>query len=107
MDDLIRRQDAIDAINSYIQKQIPIGTASFQDGVVDGYARCVSILKRLPSAQPEAQKYGHWIKIRDEEDGNTLYECSECHKGECHCHIVEVSYCWNCGARMDGDAVDS
>lgn len=47
------------------------------------------------------QRAGKWIHIRDEEDGNALYECSVCHKGEIHVPIVEVSYCWNCGARME------
>ena len=103
MDDLIRRQDAIDAITASINQ---FGSR-YTTEQLNMWGLFTQMIRELPSAQPEAQKYGHWIKIRDEEDGNTLYECSECHKGECHCHIVEVSYCWNCGARMDGDAVDS
>lgn len=63
---------------------------------------CLEGLNNMPSAQPE-RKTGKWIHIRTEEDGNALYECSVCHKGEIHVPIVEVSYCWNCGARMDGD----
>ena len=51
----------------------------------------------------EERKTGKWIHIRDEEDGNALYECSVCHKGEIHVPIVEVTYCWNCGAKMEGE----
>lgn len=54
-----------------------------------------------PTVEPE--RHGRWIHIRTEPDGNALYECSECHKGEVHVPIVEVHYCWNCGARMDGE----
>ena len=55
-------------------------------------------------AQPtiEERKTGKWIHILTEADGNALYECSECHKGEVHVPIVEVKYCWNCGAKMEG-----
>lgn len=47
------------------------------------------------------RKTGKWIHIRDEEGGNALYECSVCHKEELHVPTVEVSYCWNCGVRME------
>lgn len=59
-------------------------------------------LEKLPSAQPE-RKRGRWILVHEaDENGNALYECSVCHKGETHVPTVDVSYCWNCGARMDG-----
>lgn len=50
--DLINRQDAIDAIEHYIDevRNIPMGTA-FKEGVKDGYYRTTSIIKRLPSAE--------------------------------------------------------
>ena len=50
------------------------------------------------------RKRGKWIFIRGEEDGNALYECSECGKGDIHAPEVMVSYCWNCGADMRGDS---
>ena len=58
-------------------------------------------VKRMPTI--EERKTGRWIHIRDEEDGNALYVCSVCYKGEVHVPIVEVSYCWNCGADMRGE----
>lgn len=46
---------------------------------------------------------GRWIEIQaPDSDGNALYECSICHSGEVHVPIVEVPFCWHCGARMDG-----
>lgn len=52
MDDLIKRSDAIDAIDHYLGevKNIPMGTA-FKEGVKDGYCRIQSIIMSLPSAQ--------------------------------------------------------
>lgn len=65
---------------------------------------CKEILEEIDSAPTiEERKTGKWIHIRDEEDGNALYECSVCHKGEIHVPIVEVTYCWNCGAKMEGE----
>lgn len=55
-----------------------------------------------PSVQPQPRT-GKWIHIRTEEDGNALYECSLCHMGEIHVPIVEVKYCWNCGAKMEAE----
>ena len=57
-------------------------------------------IQEQPTIEPE-QKTGKWIHIRTEEDGNALYECSVCHKGEIHVPIVKVSYCWNCGTKME------
>lgn len=59
------------------------------------------IVVSQPTIEPE--RHGRWIHIRTEPDGNALYECSECHKGDVHVPIVEVHYCWNCGAKMEGE----
>ena len=91
MDDLISRQAAIDDLHGKDPSQV-WDTA---DGEV--------WINALPSADVQPVRHGHWIHILTEEDGNALYECSVCHKGEVHVPIVEVSYCWNCGARMDGE----
>lgn len=56
-----------------------------------------------PSAEPD-RKTGKWIYIRTDSDGNAWYECPFCHRSETHVPIVDVAYCWNCGARMEGDA---
>lgn len=96
MGDLISRQAALDAINHIC----PVDTE--YDCTLLDRVDVRFVLSELPSAQPERPK-GEWIHIRDEEDGNALYECSVCHKGEVHVPIVEVSYCWNCGADMRGE----
>lgn len=47
-------------------------------------------------------RHGKWLYIRTDDDENGVYECSVCRAGEVHSKIVNVRYCWNCGARMDG-----
>lgn len=48
--------------------------------------------------------HGRWIDDGGlDEDGNGQYRCSCCGVGEKHNPTVTVSYCWNCGAKMDGD----
>lgn len=95
MSDLISRQAAIEAL---------CRECSGESTPCDPFL-CSEVIaiQKLPSTEPERPK-GEWIHIRDEEDGNALYECSVCHKGEVHVPIVEVSYCWNCGADMRGGA---
>ena len=123
MDDLISRQDAIKVvkgIDSYFVKYIEQLPSAQPDG---RYINADELIKRLkeagheeaaamalkmagherkknlPSAQPE-RKTGKWIYIRAEENGNGLYQCSVCSKGDIHAPEVEVPYCWNCGARI-------
>lgn len=50
----------------------------------------------------EERKTGEWIHIRDEENGNGLYECPICHRGDIHAPEAKVNFCWNCGAKMEG-----
>lgn len=78
---------------------------SYMEGWCKGFNaavdHCIGHVIHAPTIEPE-RKTGKWIHIRTEEDGNGLYECSECHKGEIHVPIVEVKYCWNCGTKMEG-----
>ena len=47
--------------------------------------------------------HGRWIDDGGlDEDGNGQYRCSQCGVGEKHNPTVTVSYCWNCGTKMDG-----
>ena len=84
MDDLISRQAAIEKISETIWD-----TAVAND--------VKTLLKELPSAQPERKK-GKWIN----RSLNILYPewerytCSVC--GE---HSNRYDYCPNCGAKMD------
>ena len=47
---------------------------------------------------------GRWIQHGElDEDGNGQYHCSVCSAGEKHNPIVDVPYCWKCGADMRGE----
>ena len=59
-------------------------------------------IDEMPTVNSVPNRHGKWLYIRTDDDENGVYECSECHAGEVHSTIVEVRYCWNCGARMDG-----
>lgn len=58
----------------------------------------------VPTAEVKPIKHGRWICLRDG-DNIGLYECSECHKRDIHAKGCNISYCWNCGAKMDLDEV--
>lgn len=88
-DDMIGRQEAIDAIKKDI-----MGGLNYE-----------SIIKRMPPAIPE-QKAGHWEEKRKEnwaQKGYTVtaaadywFECSECGAP----FIFSTKYCPSCGAKM-------
>ena len=49
----------------------------------------------------EARTKGKWENTGEcEERGTVRYICSECGRDDWHFPLSEVSYCWNCGARM-------
>lgn len=61
-----------------------------------------NVIESIPGEDVQPVRHGHWIMVNEpDENGNALYQCSECHRGETHTPIVEVPYCWHCGAQMD------
>lgn len=60
-------------------------------------------VKVEPIEVPKPVRHGRWKFIRDEGDGNSLYECSECGQGDIQSPEVIVPYCWHCGAKMDAE----
>ena len=96
MNDLISRQEAIDAIIA----------ETYMDGAY-GYADCkdlVDTLENLPSAQPE-QKKGKWVYDSESYPlGNPAgyYNCNQCGESV----LCKSNYCPNCGADMRGDEDD-
>lgn len=90
MDDLIRRQDAIEAL---IQE--------FYSNVDDYISekQAVHAIDSLPSAQPE-RKRGEWIDYT--EDG--YVECPFCHSAtNCDGNKDELHFCFSCGADLKGE----
>lgn len=65
-------------------------------------------VKEKIMAKMEPPKMGRWIPFGSLDlDGNQQYNCSLCHCLEVHTPAAKVSYCWNCGAKMEGnDAVN-
>ena len=62
----------------------------------------------LKHGKEQEPKTGHWIlaDIQSEEDidnDNYRYICSECQHSDIHAKDIEVPYCWNCGAKMEGE----
>ena len=99
MSDLIRRQDAINAIG-----EKPVGDTDWDLGCRNQWEWDTEILRTLPTAEPERNK-GHWIKHENPTFGKCMkifYECSECHRGVGCEYFVRRSFCPNCGADMRG-----
>lgn len=67
-------------------------------------ARFVKALQDAPTVDAVPVMHGRWIDDGGlDEDGNGQYRCSQCGVGEKHNPTVTVSYCWNCGAKMEGE----
>lgn len=65
------------------------------------YANAMDFIDTIPAANVQPVKRGRWIwdsNAPHREHG--AYKCSNC---GCHSDFEE-NYCYNCGARMDGDA---
>lgn len=86
MSDLIRREDAIEAIERAVTKEAARWS-----------------IKELPSAQPE-RKRGEWIKHPEQKNiyGGKCVECSICKTKYVVQYIEDELFCRNCGAEMGG-----
>lgn len=97
--DCISRQSAIDAIHEDADWLASQGS----DWQVERMERDKSILRSLPSAEPE-RKRGEWIDHSDE----GYVECPFCYSAtNCDGNKDELHYCFSCGADMrEGDSDD-
>ena len=89
MDDVIYRQDAINAL-----------LESYEDNMDVEF-----ILEKLPSADVQPVRHGRWIRHTEQKNifnGKTI-ECSECGEKYVVQYIKDEKFCRNCGARMDGE----
>lgn len=88
-EDLISRKAAIDALDNI---KIPRNASWYPY-----YQQALTVMSRLPSAQPERKK-GKWINIRHD----NIAECDQCGTiGE-----AWMNFCFICGADMRGDDRD-
>ena len=94
MDDLIRRQAAIDALND-----------EYHGMISDESMKIYQIINWL-SELPSAERRGRWIGERLIYPSGIIlfiYLCSECGHEERHAYedAKPSNYCPNCGARME------
>lgn len=72
MSDLIDRQAAINAINSWFEKaKHPMNRGAYNNGEVAAYSTAISEIENLPSA--EQGQHGRWEFI-----GDQMFRCPEC-----------------------------
>ena len=101
MNDLISRQEAIDALAKFVPYAIcDESTESYTNGLTDAY----NLICQLPSAEPV--KHGKWIVWDEIIAGiyHTVSECSECGFTTDKMSREEMPYCPNCGADMRGES---
>lgn len=104
--DYIRRADAVDALTKTMPTPAtPDGTGEFDHEIHiadEAFADAIRIIEFLKPADVVQVVHAHWIQTSaEDENGNAYYYCSNCGRGESHNPIVEVPYCWKCGAKMD------
>lgn len=95
MDDLISRQQAIDALRKMQTYKLFAG----DDMLLIDQAEAQTELMMLPSAQPE-RKTGHWIL-----DRSGAYCCSNCME-PCAGYVMmkpRDKFCKMCGAKMEDE----
>ena len=104
MDEYIKREMALEAIDEYFRTTNPDGDEQI------GVLKSRRIIRTLPPADVDTVWHGRWIDkplIKSFKHTNIpVVECSEC--GIDFCDIINNHYfmyrfCPNCGARMDGD----
>jgi hypothetical protein len=102
MSDLIKREDAIEAIHNYWKKRLDtLPTADIQqtDKILEHNKTLCNFINAIPSA---GRPQGEWREVTNGRGG---HECSNCHEyapsymsGDEHLS----DFCPNCGAKMKG-----
>lgn len=90
MTDAISRSAAIEALNQHSYETI------------SDYDKTVELLNELPVLDVVPVVHARWIAIRMAGE-RVAIQCSAC-KNYDNPSKVRGNYCWNCGARMDGEA---
>ena len=88
----------------YIDKQEAIETVAFYREDPDGIDHALNSIKSIPSADVVPVAHGRWSEELVCGGMNEMwdYTCSVC-GGVVHNPYHYMSYCPNCGAKMDGD----
>lgn len=90
MTDAISRSAAIEALDQHSYETI------------SDYDKTVELLNELPALDVAPVVHARWIVKRMA--GNIIaLQCSNCENFD-NPSKVRGNYCWNCGARMDGEA---
>lgn len=101
MDDLIKRQDAIDAVLDKENHDVDYHDAEF------AFNDALIVATNAISDVPSAQKKGHWVDGKRMKMDGTYYwfrQCSVCdYERDDDDSDKDTNFCPNCGADMRGD----
>ena len=96
MTEYIDRKIAIERIQPHVKPKTMYG-----EGYLNAIEHATAILELIPAADAQPVRRGRWTwdsNAPHREHG--AYKCSNC---GCHSDFEE-NYCYNCGAKMDGDS---
>ena len=94
MNDLISREALINYIKAW---NIGSGIAHDQNTFI-GAVNAQEVVDAVEVV------HGKWKRQTDyDENDNAVFECTNCMHGDIHARSAIVPFCWNCGARMDGE----
>ena len=104
MNEYIEREYLVDHIHACMENDRLMKTATKEE--------ILQMVADAPSADVQPVVHGKWVlsdnqRREDVDNGNYLYFCSQCLRSDLHAKSVTVSYCWNCGAKMDGEGADN
>ena len=103
-EDLIKREDAIEAIHNYWKKRLDtLPTADIQqtDKILEHNKTLCNFINAIPSAD---RPQGEWINKHEWANGIYERECSICGAMKpILMHTAKVNFCPNCGADMRGE----
>ena len=103
MAEYIDREAAVKAVKDYAHMVIDNGRKSLD--TVDDTLNIVARIEKIPAADVAPVAHGRWIE-KTVPEGCRYFECSNCGAHENRHTAIKGYYCWRCGAKMDGGAVD-
>lgn len=83
----------------YIEREAAISASDILN-FDEPYGTSISAIRRIPAADVAPVLHGRWLCV--DTDTEQFFLCNRCKKKE----YWESDYCPNCGAKMDGGAID-
>jgi hypothetical protein len=101
---LLEKAGELEALARARVRDTPTDSLAFQKYCAQLLERAnfIDVIKEQPIADVVEVRHGYWVRIEDHNAYESEHFCSECLADGSY-DVSNEKYCYNCGAKMDGE----